>query len=330
MEFSSTSGVVTWLRERSLDSPKKPSVARITELEELERNVLTPKVERQWWIHHFGLNRERLRGCMLSFSPDADTVFYFLYGIGSPYGAVFLRSVRSTFGRSRGEVVPDQDVLSFGGWSVYETYPFDPVNGVDIPASDDVDIYITDGCFIEHGRVWTNGTPVLFEQFARHWLRPGSSKQSASRSSASKVNSAKAALFEKYPWLSEADFKEPVTKKRKVVENSVDDEKLKFVIDDPPVDDLFGDDEVDKEESSDDSDHELHVDVDVVYVDELADLRNQLLVLDPVEDHSDFYTMVLGGRWTKKNIGVAGDRVGGFVRKGGVAQNWCDLSEVKN
>ena len=41
-------------------------------------------------------------------------------------------------------------------------------------------------------------------------------------------------------------------------------------------------------------------------------------------------TMVLGGRWTKKNIGVAGDRVGGFVRKGGVAQNWCDLSEVKN
>jgi hypothetical protein len=137
-------------------------------------------------------------------------------------------------------------------------------------------------------------------------------------------------LLLRHPWLSAADFAGPSGRGRKRAKPSgasgdaaaagdtSDDgeEPVGPAIGPAGALDVVGLEEMD-DNDGDDPALEVHDDHDARR--ELAEVRAEWSWEE--QDEMNFYTRVLGGAWTKRELGVAADCVSGFARAW--VQDWC-------
>jgi hypothetical protein len=279
--------------------PTEPQQRVLLQLEEgLADNITSCP----WWCKHLARNRDLFELVAFAKSEEADVAYLFLFAKKSPLSVSFLelrrtRIVSFAVGAG-GERFPLQP------WHrrVYEYLPLVVVHEDTMPITDDNDsaLFVFSNVAFVADKVIIDTAPVDFLRFIVHHPRGESRENKHSHKHRTIVPSdTRAWLLLQYPWLLESDFFNP---KRNRSGNPSG----------PGVaPDIAGGKDKDEDE------HELIVGA----AEALEALRHDWVFED--EATMDFYTRILGGKWTAEHAGVIADAVAGYVR-GGAPKAWCN------
>ena len=265
-----------------------------------------------WWARHFALHRDLFLGTAVAcLERDAEHAYMFVLGIQRPLCAIFWKL------RRREVILPAYETLDplMLLWVADRRYEWDilPMACYDeqgLPFEEDDDLVVFHGLRYSDHAVFTNHSAEAFEDFVSQHppLKEGGEDHPQARGKVTRPSSEREKLKQEFPWLKETDFERAsgFDRPRRLSHKRKADDLVSHSSDS---------DVADSEKDADD-------DVDSDCLNELDLLREHYEADNMAGD--GFVVKVLGGKWTKKNIGVAADRVA-TVFRGDFAKTWCQL-----
>lgn len=303
-------------------APTAPTLAEQTLIEVAGQEGPVPDGawKAPWWLRALCRHRDHCQGTAVGLQADGQEWWMFLFGKQKPFQGTFLQLRR---------VDPVMD-LRAGAHDVgslpvhYRQYQYWPPvicfdSGVPFPTDSDFDIYWKPGLMFEQGGVSSVHAPVFLERMLGTLQPHGlAEKDSAPVGKSAKTKqkpatpASKAELLQANPWLSDSDLERPpaAARKRRTSSRSPARQSVgrhKAAPGDGPA--------------SGEAGQERSAGQASVAFAELREVRSQL---HWSEDHTHFYTRIMGGAFTKKKTGEAADGCSGFPR-GGKPTRWCDL-----
>ena len=286
-----------------------------------DREEYEPRRETPWWAPYIAWAREDCRFVAIAGEEDfAPTASLVLVASQSPVKLVFLE-MRRTY------VVVDVDAgasdFSDNLGRVFDIFPLKHIKDTDFHVGFGEELFVMTNCHFEKRQVHSRSQPIPFEDFVQRIpdRRPPRKERDDSQRR-DPVSKAAAAGFREqflrdHPWLSGADVDLALGRKKPAPHGP----RGAALRDEEPDDD---DDDMEAPEDDDDAqpddDDEMEAPDDEAFdPDELAALRDELVV---PERRMDFYVHILGGKWTLAHAGVVADGCSYFARAGN-PRRWC-------